>query len=311
MNESPVNREPMIENEPRLKRAPYKESETLTEMNMERHPLSAAFPDMDEEDFEDLLSSIKQHGQREPITIFENQVLDGWHRYRACEQLGIGPMTMEFEGKDPVSYVIDLNLNRRHLSPSQKALAVVTCSTWSTDGRPKNTPYESTKTVPRGTVSKTSDEMAKEAGVGKRTINRAKEVVTKGDKDTIEKVKKGAMSLSEALRSLDKADPSNAPPKPVEPRLPAAISIEKYQELFKQHEALKALYQEQQDNAEELAKELEILEAIRDSEHYPKMREMQATIDNLTQSRDKWQAECAEMKKQVLYWKRHADRKSA
>lgn len=276
---------------------------------MERHPLSAAFPDMDHEDFDDLVASIKAHGQREPITIYQNKVLDGWHRYRACQQLDIGPMTTEYDGKDPVNFVIDLNLNRRHLSPSQKALAIVSCSTWAPEGKPKNTPYESTNTPPRGGV--TVDQMAKQAGVGARTVERAKEVVTKGDKETIEKVKKGAMSLSEALRSLDKADPSNAPPKPVEPRLPAAISLEKYQELHKQHEALKALYQEQQDNAEELAKEIEILEALRDNEHYPKMREMQATIDNLTQSRDKWQRECTEMKKQVLHWKKHADRKSA
>jgi hypothetical protein len=272
---------------------------------MERHPLSAAFPDMDEEDFQELLSSIKAHGQREPITIFEGQVLDGWHRYRACQELDIGPMTTEFDGDDPVAFVIDLNLNRRQLSPSQKALAVVSCNAWRSVGKPLITP--------RGVISdqKSAKDMAKSAGVGERTVQRAKEVVTKGDKETVEKVKKGALTLSEALKALDKADPSNTPPKPVEPRLPAAISIEKYQELFKQHEALKAMYQEQQDNAEELAKEVEILEALRDSEHYPKMRELQAMVDNLTQARDSWQREAAELKKQVLYWKNRVDRKSA
>jgi hypothetical protein len=277
---------------------------------MERHPLSAAFPDMDHEEFEELLSSIKAHGQREPITIFEGQVLDGWHRYRACQELDIGPMTTEFDGDDPVAFVIDLNLQRRHLSPSQKALAVVSCNAWRSVGAPIIPPRGGIKSH-RNDNSTSAKDMAKRAGVGTRTVERAKEVVTKGDKETVEKVKKGALTLSEALKALDKADPSNAPPKPVEPRLPAAISIEKYQELFKQHEALKALYQEQQDNAEELAKEVEILEALRDNEHYPKLRAMQATIDNLTRSRDKWQAECAEMKKQVLYWKNRVDRKSA
>jgi hypothetical protein len=277
---------------------------------MERHPLSAAFPDMDEEDFQELLSSIKAHGQREPITLFEGQVLDGWHRYRACQQLEIGPMTTEFDGDDPVAFVIDLNLQRRHLSPSQKALAVVSCNTWRGVGKPVITPRGVIKSH-RDDNSTSAKDMAKRAGVGERTVQRAKEVVTKGDKDTVEKVKKGAITLSQALKAIDKADPSNAPPKPIEPRLPAAVSLEKYQELFKQHEALKALYQEQQDNAAELAKEVEILEALRDNEHYPKMRELQATINNLTQSRDKWQNECAEMKKQVMYWKKHADRKSA
>jgi len=65
---------------------------------MERHQLSAAFPDMPDEDFEDLIHSIKEHGQREPITVYENKILDGWHRYRACQQLDINPMTTVYEG---------------------------------------------------------------------------------------------------------------------------------------------------------------------------------------------------------------------
>ena len=277
---------------------------------MERHPLSAAFPDMDHEDFEELLSSIKAHGQREPITVFEGQVLDGWHRYRACKELDISPMTTEFDGDDPVAFVIDLNLQRRHLSPSQKALSVVTCNAWRSVGAPIIPPRGGIH-CHRDDNSTSAKEMAKRAGVGTRTVERAKEVVTKGDKETVEKVKKGALTLSEALKLIDEKDPSSKPPKPVEPRLPAAVSIEKYQELFKQHEALKAMYQEQQDNAEELAKEVEILESLRNSEHYPKLRELQAMVDNLTQARDSWQREAAELKKQVLYWKNRVNRKSA
>ena len=277
---------------------------------MERHPLSAAFPDMDEEDFLDLLSSIKAHGQREPITVFEGQVLDGWHRYRACKELDISPMTTEFDGDDPVAFVIDLNLQRRHLSPSQKALSVVSCHAWRSVGAPIIPPRGGIN-CHRDDNSTSAKEMAKRAGVGTRTVERAKEVVTKGDKETVEKVKKGAMTLSEALKLIDEKEPSSKRKKPVEPRLPAAVSIEKHQELFKQHEALKALYQELQDNAEELAKEVEILEALRDNEHYPKLRELQAMVDNLTQARDSWQREAAELKKQVLYWKNRVNRKSA
>ena len=274
----------------------------------ERHPLSAAFPDMDPEEFQDLLSSIKIHGQREPITLFENKILDGWHRYQACQKLEISPATYEFDGEDPVSYVIDLNLNRRHLSPSQKALAVVSCNSWRGVGKPI--------TPPRGGINCRQDDisatdMAKRAGVGTRTIERAKQVVNTGDQETIEKVRKGAISLSQALKAIDNADPSNAPPKPIEPRLPAAVSQDTYQSLKAEYESLKALYQELFDNAEEMAKELQILESIKENEHVELMKQMQVEIDSLTISRDKWQNECAELKKQVKYWKSHADRKSA
>ena len=272
----------------------------------ERHPLSAAFPDMDPEEFQDLLSSIKIHGQREPITLFENKILDGWHRYQACQKLEISPATYEFDGEDPVSYVIDLNLNRRHLSPSQKALAVVSCNSWRGVGKPV--------IPPRGGINCRQDDisasdMAKRAGVGTRTIERAKQVVNTGDQETLDKVRKGAISLSQALKAIDNADPSNAPPKPIEPRLPAAVSQDTYQSLKAEHESLKSLYQELFDNAEEMAKELQILESIKESEHFERMKQMQVEIDSLTISRDKWQNECAELKKQVKYWKSYADRK--
>ena len=277
---------------------------------MERHPLSAAFPDMDHEEFEDLLSSIKAHGQREPITVFESKVLDGWHRYRACKELDIGPMTTEFEGDDPVAFVIDLNLNRRQLSPSQKALAVVSCNAWRSVGKPVIPSRDGINCRQDDNSVKTKD-LAKQAGVSTATVERAKRVSKKADKNTIEQVQKGAMTLSEALKLIDEKEPSSKRKKPVEPRLPAAVSLETYQELSKQHEALKKLYQELKDNSAELAKEIEILESIRDNEHFQKMKEMQATIDNLTQARDRWQTEAAEMKKQVLHWKKHADRKPA
>ncbi|NDG20100.1 MAG: hypothetical protein EB117_17810, partial [Betaproteobacteria bacterium] len=76
-----------------------------------------------------------------------------------------------------------------------------------------------------------------------------------------------------------------------------------YQSLKAEHESLKALYQELFDNAEEMAKELQILESIKENEHVELMKQMQVEIDSLTISRDKWQNECAELKKQVKYWK--------
>ena len=274
---------------------------------MERHQLSAAFPDMCDEDFQDLLESIKNHGQREPITTYENKILDGWHRFKACLQLDINPSFHEYDGQDPVSYVIDLNLHRRHLSPGQKAIAVVTCNAWLQEGRPK--------TPPRGGVvtpaNKSSEQMAKEAGVGTRTVERAKKVAQSGDKDVIEAVKKGAMSLSEAIKVVDKDDPENAPPAPAKPVLKSAVAQEKYEALKVAYEELNEQYQEILDNYQELAKEVSILTALRETEHYQVMKEMQSTIDNLTEARDKWQRECAELKKQVLYWKKHADRKSS
>ena len=72
-------------------------------MTYTQHPLSAAFPAMSDEDFQALKDDIEVNGQREPVMIFEGMVLDGWHRYRACIDLGLDPQQFTFpEGDDPV-----------------------------------------------------------------------------------------------------------------------------------------------------------------------------------------------------------------
>jgi len=135
--------------------------------------------------------------------------------------------------------------------------------------------------------------------------------VQSGDEEVIEKVKKGAMSLCEAIRVVDKEEPENVPPAPVKPVLKSSVAQDKYDALKVAYDELNEQYQEILDNYQELAKEVSILTALKETEHYQVMKEMQSTIDNLTEARDKWQRECAELKKQVLYWKKHADRKSA
>ena len=157
-------------------------------MNLTQHPLSAAFPAMSDEDFQALKDDIEINGQREPVMIFEGMVLDGWHRYRACVDLGLKPQQFTFpEGDDPVAFVKGANLHRRHLTASQRAAAVVACSAWVPAGRPK-------KGAP-GAPFSTKAELAKEAHVSESTIAQAKVAHKAGLTDA---VKSGAMTVKEA-----------------------------------------------------------------------------------------------------------------
>ena len=86
------------------------------------HPLANLLPDMTAEEYEGLRASIKEHGQEVPILLLNGQILDGRHRYRACCDLGIEPVTKEIDAKDPLRLVFTLNLQRRHLDKGQVAM---------------------------------------------------------------------------------------------------------------------------------------------------------------------------------------------
>lgn len=135
-------------------------------MTYTQHPLSAAFPSMSTEDQQALAADIDKNGQREPITIFEGMVLDGWHRYGACQSLGIEVDERVLPAdEDPVAFVKSRNLHRRHLTGSQRAAAIVACSEWHPAHRAK-------KGEPGSPFSNT--DMAREADVSTRTIQHAK-----------------------------------------------------------------------------------------------------------------------------------------
>jgi len=90
---------------------------------MEFHPVANIFPMMTDEDYEALKADIRQYGLKNPIWIYEDQVLDGRNRWRACNELGIQPNYHRFyPGKaSPVDFVVSMNLHRRHLTTGQRS----------------------------------------------------------------------------------------------------------------------------------------------------------------------------------------------
>lgn len=87
------------------------------------HPIAQIFPMMNEAAVEQLSADIKENGQREPIWTHQGKIIDGRNRFIACENAGIKPIFQEWDGAgDLTAFVISLNLHRRHLSESQRAL---------------------------------------------------------------------------------------------------------------------------------------------------------------------------------------------
>ncbi len=80
------------------------------------HPLALLFPALDEDAFDGLCADIDKNGQVHPIVALGDQILDGWHRYKACLKTGVAPMIHQFAGTNPAAYVLSANLHRRHLN---------------------------------------------------------------------------------------------------------------------------------------------------------------------------------------------------
>jgi ParB-like chromosome segregation protein Spo0J len=89
-----------------------------------QHQAAKLFPPMDAAAFKELKADIKANGQLSPIIVIGDLILDGSNRYRACLDLKIEPKTVEWDGSGgtPLAFVVAMNLKRRHLSASQRAL---------------------------------------------------------------------------------------------------------------------------------------------------------------------------------------------
>lgn len=129
-------------------------------MSYERHPLSALFPDLTPEEYADLRESIRKNGIQNDIVVYDAKILDGWHRYQVCLELGIHPPMKTLPTNiSPEEYVISQHIARRQLTPRQRAELAIKVYGWSSQRGPKD--------------GITQEELARKAGVSRATIARA------------------------------------------------------------------------------------------------------------------------------------------
>jgi len=269
---------------------------------MKRHALSKAFPDLSDEDFQALKESIKRNGQRDKILLFDDQILDGWHRYRACLELGKAPIFGVFTG-DAVQCVIDKNIHRRQLTASQRAMALAACNRWLDVGTNQLSPQGDSCTA-----GMSIRKMAAAAKVNPKTIEKAKRVALRATPELRAQVIAGATTLAAAVAALDSEGAKTTKSRPV---VKTSVSAKVHQELEKRYIKLQDDFQEMGDNYQVLAEDVEALYALADREEFDLIKELQFSVKNLTESRDKWQNEAAEKQKQINYFKRRlADKDS-
>jgi hypothetical protein len=116
-------------------------------------------------------------------------ILDGRNRLRACEAAGIKP---RFEplaaGLDAADYVLDKNVQRRHLDTRQRAFAAAKIATLR-QGHSRTGNFAGLPT---------QAEAAKKLNVGERSVRSARVVVDRGVSELQEAVRDGKVSIAAA-----------------------------------------------------------------------------------------------------------------
>jgi len=95
-------------------------------MNIRINPeYEAILPKLSSEEYEALKESIRKEGMHYPIIVNrEGIILDGHHRFRICQELGLEPKVEVKDFGNSLSekvFVIKSNLLRRHLKDFQRA----------------------------------------------------------------------------------------------------------------------------------------------------------------------------------------------
>jgi hypothetical protein len=258
------------------------------------------------EDFQALKDSIDVSGLREPIVLFEGMILDGWHRYCACMELGAPADFQEFEETDPVQFVQDKH-TRRPLTLTQRMTAIALMHAWLPRGKPSKSALN---------ADLTAAQLAKAAGGSIRTAEQVKEAITKGSSALVKGMKSGKTSAvkAAAVSKLPKHQQAAAIDKPL-----AKQKSEKFTPPANNHadelaESARAISQ--------LSEEVELLEAKLAVKHMDatgeeksqaatliadlraQVKTLNTELDAMRTSRDGLQRENRELMKQIAIYQR-------
>lgn len=180
---------------------------TLKINELKAHPIAGIFGMMDEKSagFLAIYEDIKANNLQQPIYMFEGMILEGRHRVRVLQLLGkeeLQPYSQyrQYDGNDPVGFVLSMNLHRRHLNESQRALVAAKLA---------NLEPGTNQHTKQGT---SIDVASKLLNVGRASIDRAKVVLAKGDPWLVAAVENGHVAVSAAAAKAKGTPSAKAKP---------------------------------------------------------------------------------------------------
>jgi len=184
----------------------------ILKLPLEYHSISEIFPLLPDEELKELAEDIGENGLRVPILIYEGKILDRRNRYRAMQlipdyleegcldQEEYREYLPEVDG-DPTKHILSLNLHRRHLDESQRAMVAARLAN-SRQGE------RTDLSEPSANLRKVSQvEAAELVKVSPRSVTSAKKVLESGDSELVAAVDRGEVPVSAAAKSLQPEPP--------------------------------------------------------------------------------------------------------
>jgi hypothetical protein len=179
---------------------------------MKKHKFNI-FPAAKSEDYNRLRDDIRDNGydSKQPIIIYEGQVLDGWNRWTACIELKINPPTRQFDGDESEAIGLVMRTNkRRNLNSGQWATIAVEADdiikAIAQDGKARQTrkPLHSVtqKIAPQTKDQRSTSHKAAEIFNTNRTYVSQAAKIKHAAPEVFEKVKAGKMTMQDAARAV-------------------------------------------------------------------------------------------------------------
>ena len=166
-------------------------------MKLQAHRLANHFPMMDAAELDALADDIRKNGLRQPIVKWQGRVLDGRNRLAACQKAGVKPRFETFKGKDPLGFVLSQNLERRHLTPCQRAMLGADLQPqFEAEAKERQRRGKEKLPDPKN-AGQARDHVGKRFRVSGRYIQQAKKILA-ADPEVAKRVRNGALKIIEA-----------------------------------------------------------------------------------------------------------------
>ena len=181
------------------------------------HPVADLFPLIEGDEFAQLVDDVREHGVREPVWLHpDGRIIDGRNRARAAVEAGVDLPTRVWDGSGSlVQFVLSLNLHRRHLTSSQKAVLALEVEPILAEEAKQRQRHGGPEAKGSQIVDyvdsnegKAAEQAAQLVGTNRQYVADAKRVAQERP-DLIEQVRDGAITIPQAVRETKGAHVAN------------------------------------------------------------------------------------------------------